>query len=129
VRDDWRLASLRARKARKQWLERLEQLPAAERAAFERRLGQAPVERLPRLALQHLRGADAVVVGLPARAPEEDIQQRLQHLHQWGQDLNVGQVVLSHVGHQAPPHDTLEALAAEVAPSVHIAYDGLELAL
>ncbi len=44
VRDDWRLASLRARKARKQWLERLEQLPAAERAAFQRRLGQAPVE-------------------------------------------------------------------------------------
>lgn len=92
-------------------------------------LGQAPIERLPRLALQHLRGAQAVVVGLPVQTPAGDISQRLQNLHRWGQDLNVSQVVLSHVGHQAPPHDALEALAAEVAPSVHIAYDGWELAL
>lgn len=92
-------------------------------------LGQVLIERLPRLALQHLRGAQAVVLGLPAPTSEGDMRQRLQDLHRWSQDLEVGRVVLSHVGHQAPPHDALEALAAEVAPRVHIAHDGLELAV
>ena len=70
VRDDWRLASLRARKARKQWLERLEQLPAAERAAFERRLEQPPAEDF-RTAMRALRVAlaeQAATWDMPALA-------------------------------------------------------------
>lgn len=70
VLDDWRLASLRARKARRQWLERLEQLPAAERAALEQRLEQPPVEDF-RTAMRALRVAlaeQAAVWDMPALA-------------------------------------------------------------
>ncbi len=92
-------------------------------------LGQASVDHLPRVALQHLRGAQAVVVGLPPKASEDQIPYHLQRLQRWSEGLNVQQVILSHVGHQAPPHDRLESMAAETAPKVRIAYDGLELAL
>ena len=48
VRDAWRLAGLRGRKARKAWQQRLEKLPAARHAEFLRRMkGELPEEFRP----------------------------------------------------------------------------------
>lgn len=92
-------------------------------------LGQTPIEALPRLALQHLRGATALVLGLPGEAQNQNLQEHLRRLAQWSRELEVKRVVLSHIGHQAPLHDALESMVREIAPHLHIAYDGLELEL
>ncbi len=54
VRDAWRLAGLRGRKARKAWSERLQALPASRHAEFTRRMaGELPETFLP--AMRELR--------------------------------------------------------------------------
>jgi transketolase len=48
VRDAWRLVGLRGRRARKAWRQRLEKLPAARHAEFQRRMkGELPEEFRP----------------------------------------------------------------------------------
>ncbi len=93
-------------------------------------LGQTDIETLPRLALQHLRGAHVVVLGLPqATENGATLTDHLERLAHWRQALDVQRLVLSHIGHQAPLHDALESLAREIHPAIQIAYDGLELEL